>query len=185
MRTLLWFLTLIYSTIPPLWLLVHPFAKAWRKRSRPFPFMGVMWLTLILIAGAITYPFKDRLLYDNVWGVAVALPFALGGIYLYTRVGKGFTLRKLSGREELDAREESYGLVTTGLHSRMRHPIYLAHLLNLTAVVIASGMEVSFWLWLFALVTGVWMIRAEDHELEARFGDDFREYKKRVGVFWK
>ena len=77
--------------------------------------------------------------------------------------------------------EHAQELVTTGLHARMRHPIYIAHLLNLAGWAIGSGLLVSFVLLaISALVTFPLMIWIEEHELEKRFGQRFREYKARV-----
>ena len=63
----------------------------------------------------------------------------------------------------------------------MRHPIYIAHLLNLAGWSVGSGLVVSFVLLaISALVTFPLMIWIEEHELEKRFGQRFREYKARV-----
>jgi protein-S-isoprenylcysteine O-methyltransferase Ste14 len=32
----------------------------------------------------------------------------------------------------------------------------------------------------FAVITGAFMIRSEERELEARFGEEYREYQRRV-----
>ncbi|MGZ4877511.1 MAG: methyltransferase family protein, partial [Candidatus Angelobacter sp.] len=77
--------------------------------------------------------------------------------------------------------EHAQELVTTGLHARMRHPIYVAHLLNLAGWAIGSGLVVSFiLLGISALGTFPLMVWIEEHELEKRFGQSFREYKARV-----
>jgi protein-S-isoprenylcysteine O-methyltransferase Ste14 len=63
----------------------------------------------------------------------------------------------------------------------MRHPIYVAHLLNLAGFAIGSGLIVSFVLLaVSALSTFPLMIWLEEQELEERFGQRFREYKTRV-----
>jgi len=36
----------------------------------------------------------------------------------------------------------------------------------------------------FAIATGALMIRMEEAELEQRFGEDYREYKRRVPAFF-
>jgi protein-S-isoprenylcysteine O-methyltransferase Ste14 len=45
---------------------------------------------------------------------------------------------------------------------------------------LGSGLAVCFALTTFAIITGAAMIRMEDAELERRFGDDYREYRRRV-----
>jgi protein-S-isoprenylcysteine O-methyltransferase Ste14 len=59
----------------------------------------------------------------------------------------------------------------------VRHPVYLGHLLETLAWSLGTGLVVCFALTAFAMVTGAVMIRAEDTELERRFGEEFREYR--------
>jgi protein-S-isoprenylcysteine O-methyltransferase Ste14 len=43
-----------------------------------------------------------------------------------------------------------------------------------------TGLVVCYTLTLFAMVTGAFMIRREDAELEQRFGEQFRRYRRSV-----
>ena len=45
---------------------------------------------------------------------------------------------------------------------------------------LGTGLVVCYGLTAFALVTGVVMIRLEDRELEQRFGEEYREYRRTV-----
>ena len=45
---------------------------------------------------------------------------------------------------------------------------------------LGTGLAVIYVLTGFAIVTGAVMIRMEDHELERRFGEPYRQYRKRV-----
>ena len=66
----------------------------------------------------------------------------------------------------------------------MRHPIYVPHLLNFAGWTVGSGLTVCFLLLaVSALVTFPMMVWLEEHELEKRFGQSFREYKKHVPLF--
>jgi protein-S-isoprenylcysteine O-methyltransferase Ste14 len=177
--TLAWIVAIVYATIPPLWLLIHPFAERWRAaRVAPAKSIGLLWLALMVVVAALSYPWRTDTLYLYSGSWIAAGVFFLGGAWVYRRVGH-FGVDNLVGRTELEPSRQQQ-LVTTGLHGRVRHPIYLAHLIMLTAWAVGTGLAVVWGMWFFALVTGLFMIRAEDAELERRFGDEFREYKRRV-----
>ncbi len=71
-------------------------------------------------------------------------------------------------------------LITTGMRAHVRHPIYLAHLCEMLAWSLGTGLLVCWMLTTVAIATGTLMIRMEDAELEKRFGDQFAEYRRRV-----
>ncbi len=58
--------------------------------------------------------------------------------------------------------------------------MYLAHLCEMLAWSIGTGLAVCWGLTAFTVVTGAVMIWMEDAELEERFGDSFRSYRKSV-----
>ena len=70
--------------------------------------------------------------------------------------------------------------MTTGIRSRVRHPVYLGHLCEMLAWSVGTGLVVCWLLTAFAIGTGAVMIRLEDAELEKRFGDEFLAYRHRV-----
>ena len=179
-ETLAWLLGIVYATIPAYWLTVHPFAKFWQnKRGKVLPFLGLIWLALWIVAGWVTAPYRHHRLWPLWswigWAALVGL-----GISVYHRIGRSFGPDKLLGQAEVRPEEHEQKLVTTGMHGRVRHPIYLAHWLMLTAWTVGAGTVALIALWCFAVVTGVLMIHFEDRELEARFGDEYRAYKQRV-----
>ena len=46
---------------------------------------------------------------------------------------------------------------------------------------IGTGLIAALWVGcIFTAITGVVMIRIEDRELEARFGEDYRAYRRKV-----
>lgn len=175
-----WLAAIVYSTIPAYWLAVHPFAAFWRNRKgKIYLFLGLIWLALWISAGLVTARYRhDRLWPAWSWlGWAIFFGF---GIVSYRRIGHGFGRANLLGQAEVRPQEHEQKLVTTGMHARVRHPIYLAHLLMLTAWTVGAGTIAVLALWIFAILTGIFLIRSEDRELEGRFGDGYREYKKRV-----
>ncbi|MGH9564921.1 MAG: methyltransferase family protein, partial [Candidatus Angelobacter sp.] len=97
---------------------------------------------------------------------------------IYRTAFSEFGGHKFSGEAELRPKEHAQELVTTGLHSRMRHPIYLAHLCNLAGWTLGSGLAVNFALLaLGAVITFPLMIWMEEREMNRRFGQSFRHYR--------
>jgi protein-S-isoprenylcysteine O-methyltransferase Ste14 len=177
-----WMVSVLYSSIPLFWFAIHPFADFWRRMNRsPYLLLLPIWSAIIFALAWITWPWHSVRLYSLSWMWVSAALLILSGLRTYTGIRSGFGAHKLSGEAELRPLEHVQELVTTGLHARMRHPIYVAHLLNLAGWAIGSGLAVSLILLAVSvLFTFPLMIWIEEHELEKRFGQSFREYKARV-----
>ena len=130
------------------------------------------------LMGAIVMISMAALLWDKhqspvpihqVVGALIAIPAA--GLWLVARLqlGKSFAVTA-------QARQ----LVTHGLYSKIRNPIYVFGLLTLTGIIVYLG---RYW-WLLAIpgLAGLqyWRVRAESAVLEAKFGDEYRQYRART-----
>jgi hypothetical protein len=177
-----WMVSVLYGSIPLFWLAIHPFADFWRRiRRSPYWLLLPIWAAIIFLLAWATWPWRFERLYSSPWMWAPAGILMFSSIRTYTGIRSGFGTHKLSGEAELRPQEHAQELVTTGLHARMRHPIYVAHLLNLAGWSIGSGLVVSLvLLGISALGTFPLMVWVEENELEKRFGQSFREYKARV-----
>ena len=176
-----WLVCVVYSTIPAFWLMIHPFAEQWRRRRRsPFMVLLPAWIAMWVVVALVTRPWRDVLLYRAYWTWgAAALLFALG-LYVYSKSGKSFSAKQLGGLPEIHGANRDQRLVTDGIRSRVRHPVYLAHLCEMLAWCVGTGLAVCWGLTALAVVTGAVMIRMEDAELEERFGDSYRAYRRSV-----
>lgn len=114
----------------------------------------------------------------TLW-IPAALLFSTG-MWLYRASARGFTAQQLGGIPELHADHPEQHLATSGIRSRVRHPVYLAHLLEMFAWSIGTGLAVCYALSAFAIVTGFFMIRSEERELAARFGELYERYRRSV-----
>jgi protein-S-isoprenylcysteine O-methyltransferase Ste14 len=184
LRTLGWLACVVYSTIPLFWLMVHPRAHRWRAReASPFRVLVPAWIVMWVGVGALTGPWRSAGLYSTPWAwLPAALLFAVG-IFIYRSSGTHFSWAQLGGLPEVRAGNtgnEVQRLVTTGIRSQVRHPIYLAHLCEMLAWSVGTGLAVCWLLTSFAIATGAVMIRMEDAELEKRFGAEFVAYRQRV-----
>ena len=176
-----WLFALVLSTIPAYWLLVHPRAEYWRsRRGSRFRILGPLWIAIWVAVGAITWPWRHVLLYDSAYSWLAAAPFFAAGFYLYHRGRARFSFAQLIGRPEVQGEGFEQRLVTTGIRARVRHPVYLGHLCELIGWSVGTGLAVIYMLMVLAVITGAVMVRLEDDELERRFGEPYRQYRKRV-----
>jgi protein-S-isoprenylcysteine O-methyltransferase Ste14 len=155
LRTAGWLFAVVLSTIPSFWLLVHPRAEYWRgRRGARFRILGSLWVAMWVATAAITSPWRHVLLCDNPLSWLAALPFFATGFYLYARARATFSFAQLTGRPEVDNAFEQR-LVTTGIHARVRHPVYLGHLCELIGWSLGTGLAVIYVLTAFSVLTGV------------------------------
>ena len=135
-----------------------------------------MWVALF----AITYRWREMVLYRSHWSWLLGASFIAVGLLLYGKARHGFSPLQLSGHHELEPEQHQQKLVVHGIRERVRHPIYLGHLCEMIGWSIGTGMMVCWCLTAFALITGTAMIRMEERELVERFGESYREYQRRV-----
>ena len=181
LNTLGWIACIIYSTVPAFWLFIHPHADFWRsRRTSPYKILLPLWIAMWLLVAAITARWRTAQLYKTnfTWIPSVAL--FVTGFVIYKLAHHRFTLAQLAGLPELLPGRERQPLVTTGIRAHIRHPVYLAHLCEMLAWSLGSGLAVCWTLTAFAVLTGSIMITTEDNELEARFGDEHRQYRSKV-----
>jgi protein-S-isoprenylcysteine O-methyltransferase Ste14 len=176
-----WILCCIYATIPAFWLMIHPRVDFWRSRpSSPYRVLLPVWVGMWIAFAVVTAPWRNVLVYDASWTLIPAFFLFAAGIWIYRRSGSHFSLTHLSGLPELRSDRGQQSLVTSGLHNRVRHPIYLGHLCEMLAWSLGTGLVVCYGLTAFAIITGAIMIRLEDKELEQRFGQPYRDYRMQV-----
>lgn len=181
LETVGWLACVVYSTIPSFWLIIHPRVDYWRSRPRsPYRVLIPIWIAMWVVLAGITAPWQPIALYQTVWTwVPAGLLFAIG-LYLYVQSGKYFSHAQLGGLPELLPGHREQRLVTTGIRAHVRHPVYLAHLCEMLAWSIGTGLAICYGLTSFAIVTGSIMITMEDRELEQRFGEEYLAYRKQV-----
>lgn len=83
-------------------------------------------------------------------------------------------LIQLRGVENIDR------LVTTGLFTRLRHPMYLGFILWIFGWAIYHGALTSFWVGLVGISNIIYWRHLEEGHLEKSYGDKYREYRQRT-----
>ena len=128
-----------------------------------------VWLPLIAGLYALYFVFvRGPGPHDTVrWvGLVVAL-FGLGGVILarYT-LGRSFSL----GAKATD-------LVTTGIYSRVRNPIYVFSAIFIVGLIIIYRRPIFLLILLILIPLQTVRARREAQVLEAKFGEDYRQYR--------
>src|SRR5689334_19781335 len=180
-----WMVSVLYSSIPLFWFAIHPFAGSWRKMNRsPYRLLLPIWMAIIFLLSWASWPWHAARLYSSPWAWIPAAILVAAGLRTYSGIRSEFGTHKLTGEAELRPAEHVQELVTGGMHARMRHPIYIAHLINLAGWAIGSGLAAAYVLLALSLcLTFPMMIRIEERELEQRFGEKYRLYKQAVPLF--
>lgn len=176
-----WIACVIYSTIPCFWFLIHPRPEYWRSRKRsPYIVLLPAWLAMWIILAVATVHWRHIALYSTSWPWIAAIALFTTGFWLYSQSRNNFSAKQLGGLPEVISGHNEQRLVTTGIRARVRHPVYLAHLCEMLAWSLGTGLFVCYGLTAFAVIAGAVMIRMEDNELEQRFGAAYAAYRERV-----
>jgi protein-S-isoprenylcysteine O-methyltransferase Ste14 len=181
LKTLGWFVCVVYATIPSFWLTIHPRVDYWRGRLRsPYRILLPLWIGMWIVLGLATLPWREVALYSTQWTWVPALALFGCGFWIYSQAVKNFSGAQLGGVPEVLPGHKEHQLVTSGIRARVRHPVYLGHLCEMVAWSFGTGLAVLYALTAFAVFTGAIMIRLEDAELERRFGEEYRKYRSAV-----
>ena len=130
----------------------------------------VQWLTAVI--GLSIFAWHER---HGPWtplriaGVLVCVcGFALATLARY-QLGRSFSVTAKAQR-----------LVTTGLYSRLRNPIYVFAEMFIVGIALLSQAWWPVFVMLAVLPLQAWRARNEAAVLEAAFGDEYRRYRERT-----
>lgn len=99
-------------------------------------------------------------------GLGIAVPAAALLFTARWQLGRSFSLTP-----------QARALVTHGLYSKIRNPIYVFSALMLIGVLIALGYPYAFLLPAILIPVQIFRAHQEAKVLEAKFGDAYRRYK--------
>ena len=91
-----------------------------------------------------------------------------------------FVLARIELGGSFSALPKAQTLVTHGLYSRIRNPIYLFGGLVIVGVFLYLNQPRLLWIFAVLIPLQIYRVRQEEKVLEARFGDEYREYKSRT-----
>jgi len=126
-------------------------------------------IDLVLMLGGATYIYTQ---YDKDIITIIGLIIALVGFVLW-----GISRLQLGNSFSIDA--QAKGLVTTGIYSKIRHPIYIFGGLSYLGLFIASKQPVAM-ICFFIIYLTYQSIRIKNEEtiLDKTFGSEYQKYRK-------
>ena len=125
----------------------------------------------LLVVGFVVFqhPWVQRWTPWQIVGLAIAGPASALFVVARIQLGRAFSVQAKAST-----------LVTKGIYARVRNPIYVFGALTIAGFVIVA--QRPRWLLLFVVLIPVQLLRVrkEEQVLEAKFGDAYREYKRKT-----
>jgi protein-S-isoprenylcysteine O-methyltransferase Ste14 len=121
---------------------------------------------------------EKNILPQNIFALLAGLLLIFTGLYImiltitkFVRISKG-TLAPWSPTGKL---------VIDGMYRHVRNPMIIGVLIVLTGESIAIlSLNIFIWTLIFFIINNIWYILYEEPDLEKKFGDEYRKYKKSV-----
>ena len=99
-------------------------------------------------------------------------------------IGFAFFMMKISHDTLFKNHEPSKTLITSGVLGYIRHPLYFGILLIYLSFIWLSFSLISLGIFIFIFLVYDWMVNHEEKILEELFGQDYVEYKQKVGKWF-
>lgn len=131
-----------------------------------------VWLPLIAGALAVTAIFtRGPGPHGTVRWVGLALAvIGLGGVILARMtLGQSFSIAA-----------KARALVTTGIYSKIRNPIYVSGMIYLIGMAIMIGQPSVLAFLVIVIPMQIWRAKKEARVLEEKFGEEYRAYRRRT-----
>ncbi len=127
-------------------------------------------------------------LLGGLWGVGWLFLYGpgphgmarIGGLLLALIGLAGVILSRYTLGRSFSVRARATALVTTGIYSRIRNPIYVSGMIFIVALVLIVERPALLATLLLLIPLQIIRARREAAVLEAEFGDAYREYRKRT-----
>ena len=183
-----WITVMLTAAVPGalvFWLLVHPFARAWRRLGTTRAYLVLSTVLVAVMASAVAL--RGRLLTADfgasfpLAGVGVLLLAASGWLLYMLR--QKLSVKALIGVPELSPDADKGTLINTGIYARMRHPRYTQMTLAILGYALVANYPAAYGAFVLWCV-GIYAVTVlEERELEERFGPAYRSYRQQVPRF--
>lgn len=141
-------------------------------RWRALVKLNIVTLAILLLFAAIFFAFSARTI---VW-----TPLRIAGISLTALGLVLLVIARLQLGDAFSVKARASTLVTTGLYSRIRNPIYVSAGIVILGAIVFAGRP--WWLLVFAVMIPIQVYRSrnEARVLEEKFGSAYREYRQKT-----
>lgn len=175
----------VYPGIWIFWFIMHSNIDRWRKLGRAS--YGIAGLPGLLLCSAVLF-YRDSI-FAVRWPSGTVVMLAGVAAFVAALVVGGLAsrvmpARTLVGVAELEPQRVRQPILKTGIYSRTRNPIYLAHWLLIFSMAALSGFAASWILFAVDCLIIPLMILSEERELRARYGQEFKTYMSHVPRFF-
>jgi protein-S-isoprenylcysteine O-methyltransferase Ste14 len=147
------------------------------ERPTPSPTSRQLIVAVVIaLLGVLSIGYGHR--YDLA--LSSYLPLEVLAILL---IACGILIRILALKEIRNTRHIEK-LVTTGIYSKTRNPVYLAFSIIIAGIVL---LYLSLFAFIWGLISAsilLWMAKREETDLQKAFGDLFLNYKRNVPAFF-
>jgi protein-S-isoprenylcysteine O-methyltransferase Ste14 len=131
--------------------------------------LSTLAVTLLVVVLFVHFAWRQPWTPWHIAGVAIFVPAFVLFLAARLTLGRSFSVQA-----------KATALVTTGVYSRIRNPIYVFGGLMLVGVLIWT--REPWWLLVLGILIPlqVWRVQKEERVLEEKFGDEYREYKRKT-----
>jgi len=127
---------------------------------------------LVTILPIVLTPFLVFEYLPAVWSAA-----RVAGLAILIMAMALLVLARVQLGNSFSVAPQATQLVTYGLYSRIRNPVYVFSALALAGFILYLGQPNLLWIFAVLLPLQILRARAEARVLEGRFGEQYRQYK--------
>lgn len=163
------------------WLIIHQYARWWRRRGPLKTYLAV--LPVLATLGVLLFRVRRQLLGTDLgthWSlVGIALVLSCPMTWLEFQYWRHLSISILVGIPEL-SQQGNGRLLRDGIYGVVRHPRYLSAGIGVAVNVLIVNHLGLYILVLLVVLPGYWMLLLEERELVDRFGDAYRQYQRDI-----
>jgi protein-S-isoprenylcysteine O-methyltransferase Ste14 len=131
--------------------------------------IGTLAVALVAVLGFTWFAWGEAWTPWHIAGLAIAIPSLVLFVMARVQLGNAFSVQA-----------KATSLVTSGIYSRIRNPIYVFGALIIVGVILWAHRP--WWLLMFAILIPMQIYRArkEEQVLAEKFGEAYLEYKRKT-----